>query len=283
MCVLTIAVEKKPSLEMLRKMSNLNCDGFGIAWFFKGSAHFKKGITDVNLMYDFTQRLSLPYVLHARLASHGGKDNLLTHPFIVGENSPLVTEGEGEKLLFHNGTFADWRVCLKASGIYYDEKEPMSDTRALSMIIRNGNERFLHSIGGKFVLVDASKEKFFMYGGLDWDEEEGMWFSNKYWKYRGNCNYHHDYHSYSNEYGSHEWVDGKWVWVRKNETREFREENSKYDSLATYMGKKERRRYLKNLNKREPLNPIGVTFQLEKPLDIRDEIETENYSEEFMC
>ncbi len=182
MCIILIAEKEKPSLEILEKCEQTNSHGIGIAWLNDNNlAEYRKNIT-LEKTYELTQSLELPFCVHMRLASCGGHSELLCHPFEVSKDSPLKLEGECEKLLMHNGHVHGWEKFLAAKGIYLekDSKEPMSDTRAIAMIIAE-NERFLSLLDGNFVLFDGPNHKIKMYGNFT--EENGIHFSNMHWKF----------------------------------------------------------------------------------------------------
>lgn len=192
MCVIVVADKKRPTLEIVNKCHAKNSDGGGIAWFNKkGKAEYRKGL-NVQEIYDLTQSVPLPFVAHFRLASCGGKNELLTHPFEITKKSELKLAGQADKLLIHNGTFADWKICLAAANVDEpDVNSPLSDTRAIAMILaRHRNYNFLDKISGRFIVMDATTKQFHFFG--DFDEEGGIWYSNLFWKnyYKNytNCN-----------------------------------------------------------------------------------------------
>lgn len=183
MCVILACEDEKPSLDILESCECANADGAGIAWFDNtGKASYKKNMTAKELDAFITD-LPLPYVIHFRLASVGGKNPLLTHPFEVSIDSPLRLEGSADKLLVHNGHINDWDMYLAAAGIDTPEdKSPMSDSRAIAMIISKNNEKFLDKLRGNYVLIDATKERFRLFGHFT--KENGIYYSNMIWKYR---------------------------------------------------------------------------------------------------
>lgn len=189
MCLIAICIQKKPSREIIHKGWDSNSHGAGIAWVNKDrKAQYVKGLTSADEVYKYVEKLSLPFVIHFRLASAGGKDPLLTHPFEISKGSPLALAGEANKVLIHNGHESDWKKCLAASGVDVDAiKTPLSDTRAIAMIIaRHKNSDFLKIASGKFVTVgydDAEDKNKIRYWG-DFDEEDGILYSNTHWKWR---------------------------------------------------------------------------------------------------
>lgn len=206
MCVILICKRNKPTVEILRKCHNRNDDGAGVAWFSQTGekdgkptyiANYKKGFTHADQVNDFIQKLPLPFIVHFRWASIGGKSLSLTHPFEITENSELKFENTAEKLLFQNGTIHNWDMYLAAAGLDTPTGF-VSDSRALAMILaKHGNGKFLTKFpDSRFVMLNASDKKFYIYGKFD--EENGIQYSNMSWKNAGshsthNCCNHSDY------------------------------------------------------------------------------------------
>jgi predicted glutamine amidotransferase len=203
MCVIAFFNKSRPDFDTLRKMDRENSDGMGIMYFKGNLAHYKKGITDVKELFDISKEIKLPFVLHFRKESCGGKQLLLTHPFEVNKSSKLRFSGKCKRLLMHNGTHRDYEDFLAAAGIYNDNNEPLSDTRAIAMIISKDNERFLtryNSYQQRFILADANLKKFIMFG--DFTQENGNYYSNTIWKYeKVRVTHGHDY-SHTDYYGN---------------------------------------------------------------------------------
>lgn len=186
MCLILVALDSKPSLEIVRKAYKDNDDGVGIAWIKNGKACYEKGLFLAELEAKLDS-LELPFALHFRASSIGGKGIFLTHPFEISEHSPLNLKGENnDSVLMHNGTYKDWDIALAAAGIEIPEsdKMPVSDSRAFAMILSKLNndqqKKFLDKINQKFVIIDGPLNKFRIFG--DFTFENGMWFSNLKWK-----------------------------------------------------------------------------------------------------
>ena len=116
MCVILLCKEKKPTDAVLEKCQTANSDGIGMAWLNKESrkATWEKNLSLYELK-ELVKKIELPFIIHFRNASKGGKSALLSHPLVISENSPLSFKGEADKLLFHNGTIHDWEVILAAA------------------------------------------------------------------------------------------------------------------------------------------------------------------------
>jgi predicted glutamine amidotransferase len=117
-------------------------------------------------------------VIHFRLASVGGVDPLLCHPFPTDRQAGTKLSGSAKRLLFHNGTWSDWRRALdqvldrdtltKLTG-------PMSDSRSMALLVHAiGTPALLESLPGRMVLFGAKTTKFFG----SWQSWGGMLCSN---------------------------------------------------------------------------------------------------------
>jgi len=160
-------------------------------------AEYRKGLNLIEIK-ELVDKTPLPFIVHFRASSVGGKSLLLSHPFEVTETSELSWQGEAEQLLVQNGTYSDYEMLMLAAGVESpDDRLPMSDTRGIAMILskldagkQNAFLKKLSSIGRhgscitgqKFVLIDAKTKQFKMAG--DFTEEDGMYFSNTYWKHK---------------------------------------------------------------------------------------------------
>ena len=259
MCVVIVADSQKPSLEILTQCRNANSHGIGITWLNEnGKAEYKKGI-ELDELYQLTLKLTLPFVVHMRLASSGGKSELLCHPFEITKESQLRLEGECDKTLVHNGHIHEYERLLAAAGIYIEKNEnnPMSDSRAVAMIAANNNEKFLHYLTGNFVIVDSLEKTIRMFG--DFKEENGIHFSNMTWKFRGNCNYHIFERGWYDEHYNynHEFItNGSEINSQKELKKELKKEledittiqerEEEFDiSRVQFMTRKERKKFWK--------------------------------------
>lgn len=192
MCLIIVAKDKKPTLEVLTKGSSSNNDGCGAIWLDNGKANFKKGFRnfmsdDIKKFYEFTQTLPLPFIVHLRNASVGlSKELSLTHPFVISNDSPLLMEGQVDKLLVHNGTIlrCDWEWLLNGANIQIKTGELMSDSRALAMTLSvHQSPSLLERIKGNFVYVDSTKEKGrFIIIGDSFKQRDGIIYSNMDWE-----------------------------------------------------------------------------------------------------
>lgn len=181
-----VAEHKKPTLEILQKCEDKNPHGGGMAFFIKGKKHpqYIKSLTAKEI-FERIQTIELPFAIHFRYASVGGRSPFLTHPFEISAKSELKIRGNAPKLLMHNGHISDWEVYLDASNPGdYPDKYLMSDTRAIAMIIRDNNEKFLKRLNGYYVVIDGTGKdeyRFKLFGSFI--EEDGILYSNMQWKW----------------------------------------------------------------------------------------------------
>ena len=186
MCVIAHCVSARPTLAELEKMEKANTAGGGIAWFAKGRVNWEKGIS-AKRIDEILNKVSLPAVIHFRLATVGGQTRKLCHPFPISEQAELFKAGTASAVLFHNGHCNDWELYSMVAGVKL--KGDVSDTRALAAItFKNQNYKWLDKITGKFVVMDADPETTLRFGWFS--EQKGIWYSNLIWdSYRSNTGY----------------------------------------------------------------------------------------------
>jgi len=182
MCVIVVCKERRETLENMRRQEFHNSDGNGIAWLENGEVHWRKGINFEKLAH-ISSNVKLPYVMHFRIATAGGKGKELCHPFPVDHINNGV-RGTAKKVLFHNGHYSNWAEDLRMLMLLGRLKDipegDIGDTRALSIITHVVGDSYLSAIDGnnKFCLFGTECIKFFGY----WQEERGIYYSNKNWE-----------------------------------------------------------------------------------------------------
>jgi hypothetical protein len=116
-------------------------------------------------------------VIHFRWASVGGVDARLCHPFPVNAAASTKLSGTSQRLLFHNGTWGDWKRALKhvPEAMLGAGDTPLSDSRAMALLVHHlGKAEILEHVGGRVVLFGVKTTRFFG----DWREWGGMRCSN---------------------------------------------------------------------------------------------------------
>lgn len=181
MCVIVVCEEGlKLTDAQFESCFKSNDHGVGLAWINRKDLCWSKGYMDVkSALAKYKTVSDFAHIAHFRLSSAGGVCPELTHPFLVTPDSPIIMQGKGkDRLLFHNGTISGWKDLVNIIAIsnrnYPDGA--MSDTRAMAMSVGICGEKMLDS--GKYVI--ASPDEFLTYG--DWTEDEGIYYSNTYWK-----------------------------------------------------------------------------------------------------
>lgn len=180
MCVIAIADEVRPTDEQVGKMFDSNNAGAGIAWREKGVVRWKKGL-ELEEVTELCAKVPLPYVVHFRIPSVGGKTPYLCHPFPVTAEVPLELQGTTKGyVLFHNGHWGRWRESTLEAAVRSNTKVPggkWSDTRAMAFHAFIYGSGILEMIDEKSVMFGPDKVEVF---GA-WSKEGGLWVSNRGW------------------------------------------------------------------------------------------------------
>jgi hypothetical protein len=191
MCVIITGIKRKPTLVELLAAEDQNPDGGGMAWSTPKGVEFVKGLTaeeihETLLGLDDSTR----WVVHFRYATIGDPQAGLCHPFPIQKDTNLNTEGRVGRVLFHNGTVPDWKKRLKDITLdpTFEVEIPAgdwSDSRGVAWLLAlNDSTRPLNFIEGKFVVVNRRGILVFPKGRVGWVEEQGILYSNTYWRGR---------------------------------------------------------------------------------------------------
>jgi hypothetical protein len=179
-----IADTKAPTDEMLEKGFEANDAGAGVAWRENGYVYWEKGIQNIEAVQVLCKDLPLPFIVHFRIPTEGGRRPSLCHPFPIEKTTDLALKGRTKGyVLFHNGHWSEWRKWVLETSIGSKNPVPSgkwSDTRGMA---------FVASIYGLGVL-DMINEKAAAFGpneieivpGSGWSLEDGVWCSNMLWK-----------------------------------------------------------------------------------------------------
>ena len=191
MCVIITGIKRKPTLVELLAAEDQNPDGGGMAWSTPKGVEFVKGLTAEEI-HEILLGLddSIRWVVHFRYATVGDPQAGLCHPFPVQKDTNLNIEGRVGRVLFHNGTVPDWKKKLKDITLdpTFEVDIPAgdwSDSRGVAWLLAlNGSTRPLNFIEGKFVVVNRAGILVFPKGRVGWVEEQGILYSNTYWRGR---------------------------------------------------------------------------------------------------
>lgn len=157
MCCIAACRTTRLSRLMLDAMTASNRDGVGIAYIDGKRVRWFKTMNHQQL-YDMIEKLPLPYIVHARLATIGAKGPALAHPFPIESRPRLTEEGKAEQVLAHNGHISEWRMLLhlvepKAK----PEESEWSDSRAIAHIVALRGTKILdHLSGNRFAVLNSN-------------------------------------------------------------------------------------------------------------------------------
>lgn len=182
-----------------------NPHGNGLAWMdnVKGHlfVHWKKGIKDEDVKNLVKNLGNTMVVFHARIATVGGTNGLLTHPFPVTLNPRLQYNGVDDMVLFHNGHYSGWEKLIPEASLKSHEYA-WSDSRAIAHGLASGQvkiEDLGKAVGGVFAILstkpfngDANVGTVEHYG--DWEKlDDGVWASNTNFLAKGNRGIYWDF------------------------------------------------------------------------------------------
>jgi hypothetical protein len=159
MCVILTAEDRRPSTRAIDLARAANPDGAGIAWIERGKVRFVKGVGAdvVEEVCALAATVPVPFIVHFRIRTVGETCDALCHPFPLSGGAMTRTKGSSKRgVLFHNGTWQDWRGSLlqaaTASGTAIGDG-PMSDSRAMAHLAIILGTSILGAIEGQRIAV----------------------------------------------------------------------------------------------------------------------------------
>lgn len=177
MCVILVCPPAvRPGMDILEACQLSNPHGAGVGWRDRGRVHWMKNLA-ADEVHQLLAQLEGEVVIHFRWASVGGVDGRLCHPFPVEARASTKLSGTASRLLFHNGTWSDWKRALKhvPGAMLGAGEDPLSDSRAMALLVHHLRDaRLLQHVQGRVVLYGSKTTKFFG----DWKEWGGMTCSN---------------------------------------------------------------------------------------------------------
>lgn len=203
--------------ENLETSFKSNGDGIGFSYVKDGKLLLEKGFFDFEEFYKAYQKTeNYSHIIHFRYKTHGAKDKLNCHPFVVSENKKYdennkEIENENELLLVmaHNGVLSSFGNKEKdMSDTYSFIKEilnPLSrDTQGKPWWKNKGLQWLLESSIGsnKLVFLDNLGEITIINESAgEWvgDKSDGIWASNSSYKILKNRSYTQNFQNYSYE------------------------------------------------------------------------------------
>lgn len=211
MCVIALALEKRPTENMIEAMYEANPSGAGIAW--RGTAeltagkekgktvpvvHWKKGLDLDQVKALALEEVALPFCVHFRIPSVGGDTPHLTHPFPIAPDSPCDLEGTTRGfVLFHNGHWSDWKKWGMDLSTSKGEKMPdgrWSDSRAMAWMAAHLGVSWLDFLDEKVIAFGPQDIQVFQGKGFNdgWHQiggKQDIYVSNRIWENRTHRNY----------------------------------------------------------------------------------------------
>lgn len=190
MCVAIVAESKLPDHKTLIKCEDANPDGGGIAWLDEEShlVRWKKGLsaTEINDLIE-AKDIRPPCFIHFRIATAGGKDQSLCHPFPVTRRVSTELEGTAARVLMHNGHWDGWSTRL-LFGVISKESGKMpagkwSDTRAMAYLVGRYGDQMMDLIPAANKIATLDKTGKVVTSGF-FTERDGIKYSNMSWDYR---------------------------------------------------------------------------------------------------
>jgi len=176
MCVILVCPTKvRPSREILDACHQANPHGAGVAWRDGGKVKWFKDLNPEELAR-LLPLLPGEIVIHFRLASVGGVDPKLCHPFPITPQATVRRSGQARAVLFHNGTWGGWRETYRAMPRHCLSSGPLSDSRVAAALVELNGMDVLDDLPGRYVVFDRDFTELFG----DWQRWQGMKVSNRH-------------------------------------------------------------------------------------------------------
>jgi hypothetical protein len=143
MCMLYMCYRNKPPVDALRRAARSNDDGAGLAFVQRGRVRVVRSLDPEYIIRMFhSPEVRLPAMIHFRLASAGGVDARLCHPFPISSTGAADKDYTCNAALAHNGHWGEWchlLAAILAASPAGDRSRaklsgPWSDTRALAVV-----------------------------------------------------------------------------------------------------------------------------------------------------
>jgi hypothetical protein len=168
----------RPTLEQLAQCEHANRHGSGLAWLNGKRVEYCKNLPIAEI-HRLLADIAGPAIVHFRIASVGGVDPQLCHPFPITHRAELRQQGTARSVLFHNGTWAEHRSAAAHYGLTFPKREPLSDTRiAASLIARFGFDWLKRADYCRWALLDRKGIRRIGH----WHEVDGCHYSNLGWQ-----------------------------------------------------------------------------------------------------
>jgi hypothetical protein len=192
MCVIVASIkgDRVPD-SIIECMFQANPDGAGIACAVDGRVHYRRGLMKLAHVRKALAQTpkGVPFVAHFRIATVGGVQPNLCHPFPVTYLSQASLKGNIDApVLFHNGHWRGWEDALLNSTISLGlmvPDGPLSDSRAIAILqARHGRVAELLPKDQRTVVLDQEGAMHFSGGWSKIDDPalDEVWVSNLHWR-----------------------------------------------------------------------------------------------------
>ncbi len=176
MCVILVCPDDvRPDRATIHACHSTNPHGAGVAWREDGEVRWMKGL-EPDELESLIAGLPGEIVIHFRIASVGEVTPRLCHPFPVTACATTRLSGHARAVLFHNGTWSQWRETLRRMPRHRMPDGLLSDTRVAASMVDLCGMDVLERLPGRWVFFDRDFSE--LYG--EWHEWQGMRASNLY-------------------------------------------------------------------------------------------------------
>jgi hypothetical protein len=174
MCVILVCPENvRPDRATIDACHAANPHGAGVAWRENGEVRWSKGL-DPDEVERLIAELPGEIIIHFRWASVGEVTPKLCHPFPISARASTRLTGHARAVLFHNGTWCQWRDTLRRMPKHRMPDGLLSDTRVAASLVDLCGMDSLHKLPGRYVFFDRDFTELFG----DWRHFRGMMASN---------------------------------------------------------------------------------------------------------
>jgi hypothetical protein len=177
MCVIILSEKRLPTRKELLAAQATNGDGAGYCMRVNGSVVWRKGLDAEQIADDIEAgTVTLPAAFHFRMATAGGVNEELTHPFPITRKVSVLPEGRAAEVLMHNGHWHGWSQHLDLKVVPDDG--PWSDSRLIAWLLAHGaRPARLAEMAGRLLIFGAKKIQTFG----SWSAHKGLLYSNLNW------------------------------------------------------------------------------------------------------
>jgi hypothetical protein len=144
-----------------------------VAWREDGVVRWLKGL-EPDELERWVNELPGEIVIHFRWASVGEVTPKLCHPFPISSKATTRLSGHARAVLFHNGTWSQWRETMQRMPRHRMPDGLLSDTRVAASLVDLCGMDTLDRLPGRWVFFDRDFTELFG----DWRKWRGMIVSN---------------------------------------------------------------------------------------------------------